>query len=101
LFPSRTWIAQKRFTQLGWRVDDDIVNGHDFRVVQLTPPGSGASISFGKGVTNAKPGSFRGGLIVSDIVAAHKQIAASGIEQCQEPQKSCIRFRHRISLGQL
>jgi len=68
------------YTKLGFRVDDDIVNGDDFRVVQLTPPGSAASVSFGKGVTDAKPGSFRGGLIVSDIVAAHKQIAASGIE---------------------
>jgi len=68
------------YTKLGWRVDDDIVNGKDFRAVQLTPPNSAASITFGKGVTDAKPGSFRGGLIVSDIVAAHKQIAASGIE---------------------
>jgi catechol 2,3-dioxygenase-like lactoylglutathione lyase family enzyme len=67
------------YTKLGWRVDDDIVNGNDFRVVQLTPPGSASSISFGKGVTDAAPGSFRGGLIVSDIEAAHRQIVASGI----------------------
>jgi catechol 2,3-dioxygenase-like lactoylglutathione lyase family enzyme len=65
---------------LGWRLDDDIVAGDDFRVVQVTPPGSAASISFGKGVTPAKPGSFRGGLIVSDIEAAQKEIAAHGIK---------------------
>lgn len=72
--------AKAFYTKLGWRVDDDIVNGKDFRAAQLTPPNSAASITFGKGVTDAKPGSFSGGLIVSDIVAAPKHIAASGIE---------------------
>src|ERR1700723_224006 len=72
--------AKAFYTMLGFRVDDDIVNSDDFRAVQLTPPNSAASITFGKGVTDAKPGSFRGGLIVSDIEAAHKHIVASGIE---------------------
>ena len=71
--------AKEFYTKLGWRLDDDIVNGNDFRVVQLTPPGSASSISFGKGVTAAAPGSFRGGLIVSDIEAAHKEFVARGI----------------------
>jgi catechol 2,3-dioxygenase-like lactoylglutathione lyase family enzyme len=71
--------AKEFYTRLGWRLDDDIVMGNDFRVVQLTPPGSGCSISFGKGVTAAGPGSFRGGLIVSDIEAAHKELVARGI----------------------
>ena len=72
--------AKEFYTKLGWRLDDDIVNGNDFRVVQFTPPGSGSSISFGKGVTAAAPGSFRGGLIVSDIEAAHKALVARGIK---------------------
>jgi catechol 2,3-dioxygenase-like lactoylglutathione lyase family enzyme len=72
--------AKAFYSKLGWRVDDDIVNGNDFRAVQLTPPNSAASVTFGKGVTDAKPGSFRGGLIVSDIVAAHKHIVGSGIK---------------------
>jgi catechol 2,3-dioxygenase-like lactoylglutathione lyase family enzyme len=72
--------AKAFYTKLGWLVDDDIVSGDDFRAVQLTPPNSAASNTFGKGVTDARPGSFRGGLIVSDIVAAHKHIVASGIE---------------------
>ena len=71
--------AKAFYTRLGWRLDDDIVMGDDFRVVQLTPPGSGCSISLGKGVTTAAPGSFRGGLIVSDIEAAHDELVASGI----------------------
>jgi catechol 2,3-dioxygenase-like lactoylglutathione lyase family enzyme len=71
--------AKEFYTRLGWRLDDDIVMGNDFRVVQLTPPGSGCSISFGKGVTAAAPGSLRGGLIVSDIEATHNDLAARGI----------------------
>jgi catechol 2,3-dioxygenase-like lactoylglutathione lyase family enzyme len=71
--------AKEFYTELGWRLDDDIVNGNDFRVVQFTPPGSASSISFGKGVTDAKPGSFRGGLIVSGIDAAQKVLVARGI----------------------
>ena len=47
--------AKAFYTKLGWRVDDDIVNGNDFRAVQLTPPNSAASITFGNGVTDANP----------------------------------------------
>ena len=71
--------AKEFYTRLGWRLDDDIVMGNDFRKVQFTPPGSGCSISFGKGVTAATPGSLRGGLIVTDIEAAHKELVARGI----------------------
>jgi catechol 2,3-dioxygenase-like lactoylglutathione lyase family enzyme len=71
--------AKEFYTRLGWRLDDDIVMGNDFRKVQFTPPGSASSISFGKGVTAAAPGSLRGGLIVSDIEAAHKELVAKGI----------------------
>jgi catechol 2,3-dioxygenase-like lactoylglutathione lyase family enzyme len=70
--------AKEFYTRLGWRLDDDLVMGDDFRVVQITPSGSGSSISFGKGVTSAAPGSFRGGLIVSDIEAAHKDLRVQG-----------------------
>ena len=60
------------------------LNGADFSAVQLTPPGSAASLTFGQGVTDAKPGSFRGGLIVKDILAAHEDIVASGIEATEQ-----------------
>jgi catechol 2,3-dioxygenase-like lactoylglutathione lyase family enzyme len=71
--------AKEFYTKLGWRVDSDDAMGNDFRIVQLTPPGSGCSISFGKGVTAAAPGWLRGALIVSDIEAAHKDLVARGI----------------------
>ena len=69
--------AKEFYTRLGWRLDADIVVGNDFRVVQFTPPGSGCSIQFGKNLTSAAP--LRGGLTVSDIEAAHKDLVARGI----------------------
>ena len=71
--------AKQFYTKLGWRLDADDVMGPDFRVVQFTPPGSGCSITFGKGVTTAAPGALGGGLIVSDIEEAHKDLVAKGI----------------------
>jgi catechol 2,3-dioxygenase-like lactoylglutathione lyase family enzyme len=89
--------AREFYTRLGWRLDDDVTVGNDFRVVQLTPPGSAASITFGKGVTDAKPGSFRGGLIVSDILTAHKYIVASGVQATEVFHGSPFSPEARIS----
>jgi catechol 2,3-dioxygenase-like lactoylglutathione lyase family enzyme len=71
--------AKEFYTKLGWRLDSDDAMGNDFRIVQLTPPGSGCSITFGKGVTAAAPGSLRGALIVSDIETGHKDLVDRGI----------------------
>jgi len=71
--------AKEFYTSLGWRVDADDAMGNDFRIVQLTPPGSGCSITFGKGITTDAPGSLRGALIVSDIEAAHQDLVDRGI----------------------
>ena len=51
--------AKRFYGALGWRLDADFPVGDTFRVVQFTPPGSPASIHFGKGVTTAAPGSER------------------------------------------
>jgi catechol 2,3-dioxygenase-like lactoylglutathione lyase family enzyme len=72
--------AKEFYTKLGWRLDSDDIMGNDFRIVQLTPPGSGCSVTFGKGITATKPGSLRGALIVSDIEAAYKELVAGGIK---------------------
>jgi catechol 2,3-dioxygenase-like lactoylglutathione lyase family enzyme len=72
--------AKVFYTTLGWRLDADDAMGNDFRIVQFTPPGSGCSITFGKGVTPSAPGGPRGGLIVSDIEAAHKDLVARGVK---------------------
>jgi catechol 2,3-dioxygenase-like lactoylglutathione lyase family enzyme len=72
--------ASKEFYQrLGWRLDDDVAPTKDVRIVQFTPPGSGCSISFGKGITPAAPGSAVGALVVSDIKAAHDELVRRGI----------------------
>ncbi len=64
---------------LGWRLDADFTSGEEFRVVQLTPPGSPCSIHFGKGLTTAAPGSAQNlYLVVSDIEAARAQLIARG-----------------------
>lgn len=66
--------------KLGWRVDVDIVK-EDSRVVHLTPPGSSCSIMFGTGLTSSPPGSTQFlHLVVSDIVAAHAELVAQGVD---------------------
>src|SRR5580704_16875379 len=89
--------AKEFYTRLGWRLDDDLVVGDGFRVVQITPPGSGSSISFGKGVTSAAPGSFRGGLIVSDIEASHKELVSKGVNASEVYHGSPFSPAGRIS----
>ncbi|MEU6657554.1 VOC family protein [Streptomyces sp. NPDC046821] len=61
--------------RLGWRLDVTPPG-----VVQITPPGSAASIQFGKTLTDAAPGSAKGYLVVSDIVAASDALVAAGVE---------------------
>jgi catechol 2,3-dioxygenase-like lactoylglutathione lyase family enzyme len=72
----------KRFYQsLGWRLDADSSVGDDWRVVQLTPPGSACSILFGKGLTAAAPGSVQGTfLIVDDVAAARVELIKDGVD---------------------
>lgn len=71
----------KRFYEgLGWRFDDDVSPLDGLRIVQFTPPGSGCSVTFGKGITAASPGSAEGALVVSDIEAAHNELIGRGID---------------------
>jgi catechol 2,3-dioxygenase-like lactoylglutathione lyase family enzyme len=73
--------AKAFYERLGWRIDADIARGDAFRLVQVTPPGSGCSIAFGTGVSTAEPGSARTlELIVADIDAARDQLLARGVE---------------------
>jgi hypothetical protein len=47
--------AKRFYESLGWRLDADLAVDDGYRVVQLTPPGSGCSLIFGEGVTSARP----------------------------------------------
>ncbi|MFJ3307295.1 VOC family protein [Streptomyces sp. NPDC086549] len=73
--------AKDFYTALGWRLDADITPDAQFRVVQVTPPGSPASVIFGTSVTEQAPGSARGlHLVVDDIEAAHDELTLRGAE---------------------
>jgi catechol 2,3-dioxygenase-like lactoylglutathione lyase family enzyme len=73
--------AKRFYGGLGWRLDADFASGDDYRVIQFTPPGSGASVIFGKNVTAAAPGSAQGlYLIVADIEAARNDLLARGVK---------------------
>jgi catechol 2,3-dioxygenase-like lactoylglutathione lyase family enzyme len=65
----------------GFNADHDHVVSDEIRFVQLTPPGSACSISIGKGLVDTAPGSAQGlQLVVSDIQAAHDELAGRGVE---------------------
>jgi catechol 2,3-dioxygenase-like lactoylglutathione lyase family enzyme len=72
--------AKEFYERLGWRLDDDVAPMPGLRIVQFTPPGSAASITFGLGLTTATPGSTQGALVVSDIEAAHDALLGRGID---------------------
>jgi catechol 2,3-dioxygenase-like lactoylglutathione lyase family enzyme len=72
--------AKAFYEKLGFRLDIDVAN-ENFRGVQFTPPGSEASIIFGKGITPAKPG-WPDSLIlaVDDVDAARDDLIARGVD---------------------
>jgi catechol 2,3-dioxygenase-like lactoylglutathione lyase family enzyme len=72
--------SKEFYERLGWRLDDDVAPMEGLRIVQFTPPGSGTSVTFGQGLTTATPGAAEGGLIVSDIEAAHDELVTRGID---------------------
>ena len=65
----------------GFTLDVDHQPNEQFRVVQMTPPGSACSITIGIGLSDAAPGSYRGThLVVTDIEAAHSELTARGVQ---------------------
>jgi catechol 2,3-dioxygenase-like lactoylglutathione lyase family enzyme len=73
--------AKEFYEGLGWRLDIDFEPAPGVRAVQFTPPGSGCSISFGEGITDAEPGSVdRLETAVYDIEAAREDLISRGVE---------------------
>ncbi|KAA0080066.1 VOC family protein [Mycolicibacterium sp. P9-64] len=65
---------------VGFHLDVDYAPASDFRVIQLTPPGSAASIQFGVGLTDAPVGSVRGlYLVVPDIESRRGELVDRGV----------------------
>jgi catechol 2,3-dioxygenase-like lactoylglutathione lyase family enzyme len=73
--------AKQFYGGLDWRLDADFAFDDGFRVIQFTPPGSGASVIFGTNVTAAAPGSASGlYLVVADIEVARKELLGCGVK---------------------
>ena len=72
--------AKRFYGGLGWRLDADFAN-KDWRLVQMTPPGSTCSVMFGKGFTTAAPGSVQGTfLVVDNLDSTRAELAGHGVE---------------------
>ena len=74
--------AKSFYLKMGWRLDGDFAsNDNNWRVVQVTPPGSACSFFFGKGLTRATPGNVQGLLlIVDDMEAARAELIGHGVD---------------------
>ncbi len=74
--------AKSFYTEkVGFNLDVDHQPNDEFRVVQMTPRGSACSVTIGKGITSAEPGSYRGThLVVTDIEAARAELVDRGVE---------------------
>ena len=67
--------------QLGFGVDVDTQISDEFRVVQMTPPGSACSVTIGTGLVDSAPGSLKGlQLVVDDIEAARAELVGRGVD---------------------
>ena len=86
--------------RLGWRLDADLSVEDGYRVVQVTPPGSGCSIIFGEGVTSVSPGSFEGlQLSVHDIDEVRADLDARGVEVSEPFHDATGIFHHARTEG--
>ncbi len=73
--------AKEFYSAIGFHADHDHVVSDEIRFVQMTPPGSACSIAFGKGLTDAEPGSVKGlQVVVTDINEAREQLLAAGVD---------------------
>ena len=73
--------AKDFYVQAGFNADHDHAVSDEIRFVQLTPPGSKASIAIGRGLSEMAPGSLEGlQVVVEDIEAARQDLAGRGID---------------------
>ena len=78
--------------QIGFSLDVDYSPTDAFRVVQLTPPGSGCSIQIRKGLTSAPAGSVRNiYLVVTDLETVHNHLL--------ERRVNVSEIRHKTPIG--
>jgi catechol 2,3-dioxygenase-like lactoylglutathione lyase family enzyme len=94
--------AKDFYASLGWRLDADLTKDENYRVVQFTPPGSFCSIIFGKGLSDAPPGSFEGlQLTVYDIDKARADLLERGVEVSESFHDVTGVFHHAGTNGRV
>jgi catechol 2,3-dioxygenase-like lactoylglutathione lyase family enzyme len=94
--------AKAFYAGLGWRLDADLTVDEHYRVVQVTPPGSAASIIFGQGVTAMAPGSVQDlMLVVEDIDAAREALIDRGADVSEVWHDQTGIFHHAGAEGRV
>ena len=85
--------AKEFYGAVGFHADHDHTVSEDVRFVQMTPPGSGCSIAFGRGLTSLKPGSLDNlQMVVADADEARAQLVERGIEVSEVDEQPWGRF---------
>ena len=94
--------AKEFYQGLGWRLDADFATSPEFRVVQVTPPGSACAVIFGTGITAAEPGSAEGlQLVAADIEAARAELAGRGVQVSEVFHDAGGVFHHAGTAGRV
>ena len=88
--------AKSFYTEkLGFVLDHDVEHIPGMRVVQLTPPGSAASIVIGTGMTAMTPGSLEGlQLVVPDMAATRDELLRRGADVSDIQDMGGVLFAH-------
>ena len=85
--------AKEFYLSVGFNADHDHTVSEDLRFVQMTPPGSGCSIAFGKGLTKMTPGSLDNlMMVVPDAEAVRSQLLERGVEASDVDEQAWGRF---------
>ena len=88
---SKSFYTEK----LGFVLDHDVEYIPGMRVVQLTPPGSAASIVVGTGMTSMAPGSLEGlQLVVPDIGATRAELVSRGADISEVQDMGGVQFAY-------
>ncbi|MET3141767.1 MULTISPECIES: VOC family protein [unclassified Arthrobacter] len=88
---SKSFYTEK----LGFVLDHDVEHIPGMRVVQLTPPGSAASIVIGTGMTSMTPGSLEGlQLVVPDIGGVRAELVRRGAEVSEIQDMGGVQFAY-------
>lgn len=94
--------AKRFYEGLGWQLDAEFADGDGYRLMQLTPPGSGCSIIFGERVSSAPPGSSEGlHLAVYDIDEARADLIARGVDVSEIFHDATGVFHHAGTEGRV